>query len=134
MVYYIVSKKDAAAWENTNREYRETEGKYRSQYESGDITWEQFLAIIRPIEKEYFAKAQKVEAETIAKGIRANGTKKADLVREASGIVEDAGYVFNYNGKTKWIEKSWYVYKENGAWFFKMYGPQTKTAHRIQEA
>ena len=29
------------------------------------------------------------------------------------------------------LEQTWYVYQDNGEWFFKMYGPQTKTAHKV---
>lgn len=78
-------------------------------------------------------------------------TKKLDLIREArdyaaaNGLTELTILKYSkfyntdcYGRRTDFagyaVGGLWYVYQENGEWFFKMYGPQTKTAHRIQEA
>lgn len=66
------------------------------------------------------------------------GKTKAVLVAECARMMKRNGikeaYVQNYvfsEGRTWWKSQSWFVYEENGEYFFKM-GRKVKTAHRIE--
>lgn len=56
------------------------------------------------------------------------GKKKAEVIKSATIIAEQKGmteaYVKNIGWSTEWgeyeVRQSWFIYKENGKWFFKM--------------
>lgn len=70
-------------------------------------------------------------AQMLSSGYHNMTTRKAELIAEATKVLKSNGYVVRYRVSDNHIEQTWYVFQKDGQWFFKMYGPQTKTAHKV---
>lgn len=143
MAYYIMTTTEAQTFANTN--------SYQNLHEANLIAKQKCIDDLgfnpfergslsshsRMVIRDNYAVALQPVTDLLATFQTAMSKKKADLVAEASryfdmiGVTE--GYVKNVSLRDLhyyWAEQSWYVFKENGKWFFKM-REDCKASHEV---
>lgn len=127
MAYYLMTEEQIVEYINIRESVREAYMKVCEELGYQYVSTRDSYA-----KRSNFTNKMKVAHQPITDYLNtipiAIGKKKAEVIKSATIIAEQKGmteaYVKNIGWSTEWgeyeVRQSWFIYKENGKWFFKM--------------
>ena len=127
MTYYIMTEEQIVEYVNLRASVRDAHMKVCEELGYHSVSTRDSYAT-----KWAFTDRMKVAHQPITDHLNmmpiAIGKKKAEVIKSATIMAEQKGmteaYIKNIGWSTEWgeyeVRQTWYIYKENGKWFFKM--------------